>query len=375
MCGASASAASDTRAARAGVPWHRLPLLLCGATALIVGICTGLVRLGLDAPLAALSEYHGPLLICGLFGTLTSLERAAMSHRRLDYAGPVLCAGGTVLILCGAAAAGAVLYMLAAAAVSAATLRSVLIRKTLFATALAASAMSWLAGNVVWFYSASVPSAAGWWLAFLVFVIGGERLEFGGPGPKGYSFVLLFWASVAFMAAGGWITIAEPAGALASGIGLILSGIWMMGNDMTLCRLRHRGKARFLIVNLAAGYAWLTAGGLIQLMSAPGTNAFTYDMTIHAVVIGFALSMVFGHALLVFPSILRIQLAFSRKLYVPLILLHAALVLRITGGLMEWNEARMLSGPMTALALAAFAAIVALGTLRMGRALTQQARA
>ena len=148
-----------------------------------------------------------------------------------------------------------------------------------------------------------------------------------------------------------------------------------MGNDMTLCRLRHRGKARFLIVNLAAGYAWLTAGGLIQLMSAPGTNAFTYDMTIHAVVIGFALSMVFGHALLVFPSILRIELAFSRKLYVPLILLHAALVLRITGGLMEWNEARMLSGPMTALALAAFAAIVALGTLRMGRALTQQARA
>lgn len=376
MCGVSASAESDQPVPNAGVHWYRLPLLLSGGIALAVGICTGLVRLGVNAPLSALSEYHGPLLICGLFGTLTSLERAAMSHRRMDYLAPILCAAGTVLVLYGATWVGGLSYVLAAVAVSASTVRSMFGKRTLFASALAVSALAWLTGNIVWLYTASAPEAAGWWLAFLTFVIGGERLEFGGPRPRGRSFSLLFWASLVFVVVGGWTTIADPAGALAFGIGLILCSLWMIRNDIEFCMSFHRGEVRFLAINLAVGYVWLAIGGFILTATAFGASAFSYDMTIHAVVIGFAVSMVFGHALLIFPSIVRAKLAFSRMLYAPVVLLHAALALRIAGGLAEWNEARMFSGSMTALSLVAFAAIVVVSTWKIrGRRLTPPAHA
>ena len=364
MCGASASAASDPQS-RGRTQWYRILLLALGGAGLVAGICTGLARLGFGAaPLAALAEYHGPLFVNGMFGTLTTLERAVASRRPLDYMAPTFCGLGTLFVLFDAAPAGAILYVFASFIVSIYAIRSAIRRPALFAWALAASSLFWLMGNIVWFAGASVPEAVGWWLAFLVFVIGGERLEFGGPRPEGTAFVVCFWASVLLIAVGSWFTILESAGSVLFGGGLMLCALWTIANDRTVWTSRPHGQTRFMAASLGAGYGWLAVGGVVLLAGAGVPSAFTYDMTIHALVLGLAFSMVFGHALVVLPSILRLDLVFTTALYVPLALLQTGVALRIAGGVSGWMEGRMLSGPVAVLAIAGFTAIIAGQTIK-----------
>jgi hypothetical protein len=58
---------------------ERLPLLLLGFVALIVGTGAGLARLAWPMPtgIAQAAAWHGPLMVCGFFGVVISLERAA----------------------------------------------------------------------------------------------------------------------------------------------------------------------------------------------------------------------------------------------------------------------------------------------------------
>ncbi len=364
MCGVSESDESEEADSSRSFLLSRIPLLIGGAAALVLGLCTGLVRMGVSAPFDALAEFHGPLLICGFFGTLTSLERAAAANRPFAYLAPSLCVSGTALIFAGVPMAGAALYALAAALVCVPALGRAARERKLFAVTLAGPSSAWLVGNLVWLSGAPVPDAGGFWLMFLVLVIGGERLEFGRPRPRTALFPALFWTSLALLAAGSWMTVSDALGGALFGAGLFLSALWIGWHDLRLCLSRRSGKGRFMAVNLMAGCVWLGIGGLVQMVGAAGTNAFAYDMTIHAVVIGFALSMVFAHALLVFPAIVRAELVFSFALYVPVALLQAAIALRLIGGLMQWMEARMLSGTMTVLALVLFATIVAAASLR-----------
>jgi hypothetical protein len=69
--------------------------------------------------------------------------------------------------------------------------------------------------------------------------------------------------------------------------------------------------------------------------------------------------MVFGHAPIIFPAVLRVAVPYQPMFYAPLALLHASLALRLAGdaaGQLEWVRA---GGVGNALALVAFI----LGTL------------
>ena len=63
----------------------RLVLLACGLIAFLVGLWTGMARLGIGLMGAApqFVEFHGVLMICGFFGTLISVERAVALNRPL----------------------------------------------------------------------------------------------------------------------------------------------------------------------------------------------------------------------------------------------------------------------------------------------------
>jgi len=54
-----------------------------------------------------------------------------------------------------------------------------------------------------------------------------------------------------------------------------------------------------------------------------------YDAALHAIFVGFVFSMVFGHAPVIVPAVLRVPLPYHPALYGPLALLHASLVLRV----------------------------------------------
>jgi hypothetical protein len=83
---------------------------------------------------------------------------------------------------------------------------------------------------------------------------------------------------------------------------------------------------------------------------------------LHAVLIGFVLSMVFGHALIILPAVTGLHVQYHARLYAPLAILHIALLLRHAGGLAEIDVLRLWSGPLTIVALLAFLGSVVSGT-------------
>jgi len=97
------------------------------------------------------------------------------------------------------------------------------------------------------------------------------------------------------------------------------------------------------------------AAGALLAMVPPGAMVFSYDAAVHAVALGFVLSMVFGHAQIVLPVLTGARVRYSSFAYVPLALLHASVVLRVSGDLLEWVDLRAVSAIATILALALYA--------------------
>jgi hypothetical protein len=75
---------------------------------------------------------------------------------------------------------------------------------------------------------------------------------------------------------------------------------------------------------------------------------------LHGVFVGFVLSLVFGHALIILPAVARTSVPFHALLYVPLLVLHVGLVARWGGDLLGVPLLRQAGGLLNALALLAF---------------------
>jgi hypothetical protein len=103
---------------------ERLPLLLLGFVALIVGTGAGLARLAWTMPsaMAQAAGWHGPLMVCGFFGVVISLERAVAVGRQWAYAAPLLAGLGTALALHGGSAWAPWFYLAASGVLLLATL-------------------------------------------------------------------------------------------------------------------------------------------------------------------------------------------------------------------------------------------------------------
>ncbi|MCF8199603.1 MAG: hypothetical protein K9J42_12610 [Sulfuritalea sp.] len=78
------------------------------------------------------------------------------------------------------------------------------------------------------------------------------------------------------------------------------------------------------------------------------------DATLHAVALGFVFSMIFGHAAIIFPAVMRVNIPYHPVFYLPLLLLHASLTLRIFGGLDNQFALRREGGLINAVALLLF---------------------
>jgi hypothetical protein len=97
---------------------------------------------------------------------------------------------------------------------------------------------------------------------------------------------------------------------------------------------------------VGAGVA-LVAGGLL-----PGTQV--YDSVLHAVLLGFVFAMVFGHAPIIFPAVLRVAVPYHPSFYLPLALLHLSLLVRLAGNASAHFGLTQAGGALNALALVAF---------------------
>ncbi len=75
---------------------------------------------------------------------------------------------------------------------------------------------------------------------------------------------------------------------------------------------------------------------------------------LHTIFLGFVFSMIFGHALIIFPALLHVQMVYRPWLYSHLILLDLTLALRVAGDLIPYWPARMWGGLLNVLVLLLF---------------------
>ncbi len=352
-------------------PWTRLPLFALAALALGAGLWAGLTRLGwpLGAPMLAL--LHGPLMVCGFLGTLIGLERAVALGRPWGYAAPVLTGVGGVLLVAGVGTWQGPLLIALGSALLVAIFGAVLrIQLQPFAVVMALGALSWLVGNVAWLGGASVFQVLPGWLGFLVLTIVGERLElsrmlFHPPRVERLSWGLAAGLGAALVVA----ALAPDVGWRLVGGALVALAAWLARYDVARFTARQSGLTRYIAVCLLAGYAWLAVGGALALAVGLPAGGLIYDAVLHAVFVGFVFSMIFGHAPIIFPSVLGAPVAYRPGFYAHLALLHVSLGLRVVGDLGGLPALRRWGGLLNAAAVVLFLVATASSTVRERRRL------
>lgn len=325
-------------------PAARAPLLVLGFAALVAGVAGGLVRLGavLPAPPAGIA-WHGALMASAFFGTLIALERAVALGRLWAYAAPAANAAGGVALLAGYRSTAFALFVTGAAVFVLVSLAIYRRHRALHTGMLAAGALCLLGANLWLASQQALDRALPFWIAFFVLTIGGERLELSRLVPVPQGARVLFGALSFALAASAAIAWAPLQGVL-----LIAIAAWLARYDLATRTVRGQGITRYIALCLLSGYVWLALGGALLVLGA------ARDAALHALLLGFVFSMVFGHAPVIFPAVLRIALPYRPAFYLPLAVLHASVLLRFGAGIADSAALRLAGGIGNALAIGVF---------------------
>lgn len=342
---------------------RRLHAGLAGAAilAMLAAIWAGWIRLGWDwsAIQPTLPAVHGPLMIGGFLGTLISLERAVALKKWWAYLAPIFSALGGVMLMVSLPAVhpplAALLLTLGSAGLVFVFYYIVRLQKNWYHAIMALGAGCWLVGNLLWTSGTPIYRLVLWWAAFLILTICAERLELGRLVRLTHRQQTWFLGGTATLVVGLAATLVwMQTGTRLVGISLIWLSIWLWRHDLARRTIRTKGLPRFAAVCLLSGYTWLgLAGAWCVIFGNPGAGT-RYDAMLHMIFLGFVMSMIFGHAPIIFPAVLNLQISFRPVLYLALILLHASLALRILADLLLWQSGRLWGGLLNGIAILGF---------------------
>jgi hypothetical protein len=341
------------------------PLLLSlVALSLLAGIAGGLLRAGVALPLLPDSAWpgqavltHAALMICGFLGTVIGIERAVAVKLRSAFLAPLASGAGGALLLLGQPGPGAWLGVAAAAIFTVVNIVIVRRQRAAHTWLLLVAASAWLAGNLLFAAGQDSVVTLPWWFAFLVMTIAAERLEMTRLMRRRPAAELSLQAVLAALLSGAALSgLAPGAGGLLYGSALILLALWLAAFDIARHTIRAHGLSRYMAVCLLGGYAWLAVAGVAWAATALGLPL--RDAALHALGLGFIVSMMMGHAPVILPAIARVKLQFGTFFYVPLALLHLSLLLRLVAG-MAGDPLRSTGAFLNAAAIALFAATIA----------------
>ena len=196
--------------------------------------------------------------------------------------------------------------------------------------------------------------------------IAGERLELSRLLRLSWAHHGLFLLAMSLLLAGLLLlTTVFVHGVRLTGVGMVALAWWLLQYDIARRTVRQMGLTRFIALCLLSGYVWLGVGGVLTWRFAGVLAGPYYDAMLHAVFVGFVFAMIFGHAPIIFPAILgRTTSPYHPALYVPLLLLHTSLLLRVVGDLIGWWPGRQWGGLLNALAVLLFLITLAWVLLR-----------
>lgn len=345
------------------------PVMALGAVALLAGLWAGLLLLGLPVPAGHtdLAALHGVLMPLGFLGTLIAVERAVALGQGWAWLAPAACGTGALWLISGLpAGTGQLLVTLAGFGLLSVFAELHRIQPSLHNAVQGAGAACWCVAGVLWLAGRDLGVLVPWLAGFLVLTIAGERLELSrlvGLTARGRA---LFVGVVAVLLAGLGASVALPAvGVRVAGAGLLSAAGWLAVHDIVRRTIRMRGVTRYMAVALAAGYVWLAVAGALWSVFGRPADGPAYDAMLHAVFLGFVFSMVFAHAQVIVPAVLRVRLPYHPVGYLPLGLLHASLVLRLVGGDAAGDtSARQIGGVANEVAVLLFLALTAGAVVR-----------
>lgn len=322
---------------------RRTPLVALAVAALFAGLWGGLIRLGLQLPDAVTSAAaeHGPLMALGFLGTLVSLERAVALDRPWAYGAPLASATGALVTVTGAPGAlGPALVSFGGIVLLGAHVAIQRRQPSAHNVVMALGAVAWCAAGADWVAGAGPGQFTPLLAGFLVLTIVGERLELARAARRSPRARALLLAAVAVFCVGLGVSLGpERLGFRIAGVGLLGQALWLARYDVARRTVRIAGVTRYIASALLAGYAWLICAGVLWTVDAALYAGPAYDAELHAVFLGFVMSMVFAHAPVIVPAVLRVQLPYHRGFYAQLALLHVSLAVRLIGGDLLGNDA------------------------------------
>ena len=310
-------------------------LVLIAVLCLAAGLCGGLLRAGVALPGPVSGAWLGPavqahafLMICAFMGTVIGIERAVALKKALAFAAPLSSAFAGLAVLAGASNLAAGLAVAGAAAFVAVNALVVFRQRAAHTVLLLVGALAWLAGNLGFAFDGSPHATVPWWFAFLVLTIAAERLEMTRLMRRRRGTSEALYLVVGLLLAGcGLFAVSLKWGGLVYGTALVLLAAWLLSFDIARRTLFAEGLSRYMAVCLLLGYGWLAIAGISWCALAFGVPLV--DAAIHALALGFVLSMMLGHAPVILPALAGIKVAFGWAFYLPLALLHLSLAARL----------------------------------------------
>ncbi|MCU0398813.1 MAG: hypothetical protein MUC73_12015 [Cyclobacteriaceae bacterium] len=322
---------------------HKFFFLFFAVLNLILGMLTGLGRLGISVPLPEIYIHHGAIMVGGFLGSLIALEKVIPLKKKIFYIGPLLSGGSLLVFISGNFEVAVVLLILA-------SLSFVLVYTTylqrqfnMYLILAAMGACCWLVGNILLLWKRFYPMAFPWWMAFLLFTIVSERLELSRflPTTKSQKNWLLFFIMLFTL---GVLVPFHGVGTVITGLSLVLISVWLLRFDVIRITLKKKELVRFTAIALTTGYIALMLDGLFILALSDSVNS--YDIIVHTFFLGFVFSMIFAHGPIILPGVLGLTVRpYHPLFYLPLILLLSSLLMRIgADALILPFEFRALSG-------------------------------
>ncbi|MBT3269393.1 hypothetical protein HN371_19780 [Candidatus Poribacteria bacterium] len=345
---------------------RRIPFMALGMMALVSGLFAGVARMGWLELSINHTRWHGPLMVSGFLGTVISLERAIATGKRWAYLAPLLTGAAALSLVGGAPWRIAAAVILAGSVVAALTFVSLLrVHRSWSLATMGLGSACWVGSNVAWLLGAPLYRLVPSWMCFLALTILGERLQLSRMVVVSRRARRAFAVIIALTVVGAVVgAVAYDAGARLVGVGFLAAAAWLARYDMARRTVRASGVPRFSALCLLIGYGWLGVAGVLWIAFGGWVGVLRYDAILHSFFLGFVMSMILGHAPVIFPTVLGFTMRFHRGFYVPVILLHATLAMRVLGDLIVWVPGWRYGGLSNATAVVLFVVIVASASRR-----------
>jgi hypothetical protein len=310
----------------------KLFFLLFAFSNLILGLISGLGRMGWNVPIPEVYVHHGAIMVGGFLGSLIALEKIIPLKNYGFLIGPLFSAASIVVFVVGEFQHATVMIILSSLALVVVYITYLKRQYSLYLLLAMMGAVCWLVGNVLLLWKHFYPLVFPWWMGFLLFTIVSERLELTKFLPVSQGNKNSIIALLCFFVLG--ITLPfHGVGTYVTGLSLVFISIWLMRHDVIRLTVKKSGLTRFTGIALSCGYVSLLLVGvfLFLLKEAP----FGYDIVVHTFFLGFIFSMIFAHGPIILPGVLGLTVKpYHPLFYIPLIILYASLFIRVAADAM-----------------------------------------